>query len=79
MVWLTLLKIRTNLKEGLEPVSFIRHQEVSALKFFQPACLCPGLLGAVKERGLGEPLGKASLANTAHRLGKLISMTNKSS
>ncbi len=56
MAWLTLLGSGPNLKEGLELVSFIRNPEVSALKFFRPACLCRGLLGALKERGLGEPL-----------------------
>ncbi len=42
-------------------------------------CLCPGLHRALKERGLGEPFGKASLADTDYRLGKFISMTNRSS
>jgi hypothetical protein len=39
---------------------------------------CLGLLGKLKESGLGEPLGKASLANTIFRLGRLISMRDGS-
>ena len=60
-------------------MSFIRHQEVSALKFFQPTCLCPGLLRVLKKSSLGKPFGKASLDNTAYRLGRFISMRDRSS
>ena len=53
--------------------------KVSALKFLQPAGLCLGLFKVLKKAGLGEPFGKASLANAAFGLGKYISMRDRSS
>ncbi len=78
MVWLILLKIRTKPERG-----FGTRELHSAPRGFRPkvfsTCLPVSRLSrALKERGLGEPLGKASLANTAHRLGTLISMRNRS-
>jgi hypothetical protein len=43
------------------------------------ACLCLGLFRVLKKSGLGEPFGKASLANTAFELGRFISMRDRSS
>ena len=42
------------------------------------ACLCLGSFRVLKEPGLGEPFGKASLANTAFGLGRFISMRDRS-
>jgi hypothetical protein len=44
----------------------------------RPACLCQGSFKVFKEPGLGEPFGKASLANTAFGLGRYISMRDRS-
>jgi len=51
--------------------------KVAALKLFQPACLCLGLLGRLEERGLGEPFGKASSANTVFVSTRFVSITDK--
>ncbi len=79
MVWLTLLKIRTKPERGFGTREL--HSALRGIrpKVFSTASLCPGRLRALKEGGLGEPFGKTSLANTTYRLGKLISMTNRSS
>ena len=53
--------------------------KVSALKLLQPACLCLGLFSVLKKSGLGESFGKASLANTAFRLGRFVPMRDRSS
>jgi len=55
-------------------MSRIGIKEVSALKFFQPACLCLGQLRVPGKFGLGEPFGKASLANTAYGSSRSVSM-----
>jgi len=52
--------------------------KVFALKFLQPACLCLGRSWELRKFGLGEPLGKASLANTIYRLGRFVSTRDKS-
>lgn len=54
----------------------IQQSKVSTLKLLQPACLCLELLRVLEKSGLGEPFGKASLANTVFRLGRFISMGN---
>ena len=53
--------------------------KVSALKLLQPACLCLGLFRALRNFGLGEPFGKASLTNTVLGLGRFVSMRDSSS
>ncbi len=41
----------------------------------RPACLCLDLLRVPRKSGLGEPFGKASLANTATGSSRSVSMT----
>ena len=47
------------------------------LKLFRPACLCLGLFGRLEERGLGEPVGKASSANAASVSSGFVPITNR--
>ena len=56
---------------GASPTS-----KVAVLKLFQPACLCLGLFGRLEERGLGEPFGKASSANTISVSSRFVPITN---
>ena len=79
MAWVTLTDIRIQTEKGSGTHELQSTSKVSALKFLQPACLCLGLLGELKEVGLGEPFGKASLAKTTLGLGRHISMGDRSS
>jgi hypothetical protein len=63
--------IRIKPEEGLVTRELHSASKVSALKLLQLACLCLGPFRVWK--GLGEPFGKASLANTAFGLGRFIS------
>ncbi len=61
-VWLTLLKIRTKPERGFETREL--HSALKGIrpKVFSTRLPVSGLLRALKESGLGEPFGKASLA-----------------
>ena len=76
---MTLVRLGIKPEKGLEIDELDSASKVSALKLLQPACLCLGLLRVLKESGLGEPFGKASLANTGFGLGRFISMRGRSS
>lgn len=75
-LWVTLLWIGIKPEKGLGFMRLIQQSKVSTLKLLQPACLCLELLRVLEKSGLGEPFGKASLANTVFRLGRFISMGN---
>jgi hypothetical protein len=79
MLWVTLTRIGIKSEKGLGTHELHSASKVFALKLLQPACLCLGLFRGLKKPGLGEPFGKASLANTAFRSGGFISMRNRSS
>ena len=76
---MTLVRLGIKPEKGLEIHELDSASKVFALKLLQPACLCLGLFRVLKEFGLGEPFGKASLANTAFGLGRFISMRGRSS
>jgi hypothetical protein len=78
MLWVTLLSIGIKLEKGFETRELDSASNVSAPKLLQPACLSLGPLRVLKRSGLGEPFGKASLANTALGLGRFISMGSRS-
>jgi len=79
MFWATSLASEIKPEKGLGSHELNSASKVSALKLFQPACLCLGLFRALKKFSLGEPFGKASLANTALGVGRFISMRGRSS
>jgi len=58
---------------------FLNHRGMKKWERHRQTCLCLGLFRALKKFGLGEPFGKASLANTAFGLGRSISMRDRSS
>ena len=76
---MTLVRLGIKPEKGLEIDELDSASKASALKLLQPACLCLGLFRGLKESGLGEPFGKASLANTVFGLGRFISMRGRSS
>jgi len=75
----TLVRLGIKPEKRLEIHELDSASRVSALKLLQPACLCLGLFRVLKKSGLGEPFGKASLANTVFGLGIIISMRERSS
>ena len=79
MFWVTLTGIGIKPEKGLGTHELNSASKVSALKLLQPACLCLGLFRVLRKSGLGEPFGKASLANTAFGLGRFISTRDRSS
>ncbi len=79
MVWLILLKIRTKPERGFGTRELHSAPRGICPKVFSTRLPVSGTTRALKASGLGEPFGKASLANAAHRLGRLISMAKKSS
>ena len=89
MGWGTLVRLGIKPEKGLEIDELDSASKVSALpspkrlragrsKAFI-TCLCLGLFRGLNESGLGEPFGKASLANTGFGLGRFISMRGRSS
>ncbi len=61
------------------PPIFLTHRGMKKWERHRQACLCLGLFRVLKKSGQGEPFGKASLANTVFRLGRFISMRDRSS
>ena len=70
MAWVTLTDIRIQTEKGSGTHELQSTSKVSALKFFQPVCLCLCVFRELKKKGLGEPFGKASLAKTVFGLGR---------
>jgi hypothetical protein len=60
------------------PPIFLNYRGVKKWERHRQAYLCLGLSRALKKFGLGEPFGKASLANTAFGLGRFVSMRDRS-
>jgi hypothetical protein len=79
MLWETLPNLGIKPQKGLGAHELRSTLKVSALKLLQPAYLCLGLLRGLKKFGLGEPFGKASLANTVFGLGRFISIRDRTS
>jgi hypothetical protein len=70
--------LEINPEKGLGIHELDSISKVTALKFLQPACLRLDILSVLEKSGLGEPFGKASLANTAFGLGRIIPMKDRS-
>ena len=77
MEWYGLISLVSEMKpqEGVGIHESDQPQKDAALKLLQPAYLRLGLFRMPKQPGLGEALGKGSLANTAFRSSRWVPMT----